>query len=74
MKPTFDNLLSLVKNGASIEFNPEILSFNNVRRIVKEAASHSGCIVTLRNTGAFSPENWLLLAEESQGHMKVVFS
>lgn len=73
MKPTFENLLSLVKRGTSIEFNPEIVSLNNVRRIVGEAALHSGCIVTLRNTDAFSPENWLLLAEEAKGHMKVVF-
>ena len=73
MKPTFENLLSLVKLGTSIEFNPEILSFNHVRRIVAEAALHPGCVVTLRNTDAFSAENWLLLAEEAKCHIKVVF-
>lgn len=73
MKPTFENLLSLVTNGASVVFNPEVLSFNHVRRIVQEAASHSGCIVTLRNTDAFSTSNWLLLVEEAKGHLKIVF-
>lgn len=73
MKPTFENLLSLVQTGTSIVFNPEILTFNNVRRIVQEAASHTGCIVSLRSTDAFSHDNWLLLAEEARGHMKIVF-
>ena len=73
MKPNFENLLSLVQKGTSVEFNPEILSFNNVRRIVQEAASHTSCKVTLRNTDAFSPDNWVLLAEEAKGHLAVVF-
>ena len=73
MKPNFENLLSLVKAGASVEFNPEILSFNSVRRIVQEAASHSACKVTLHNTDAFSTDNWLLLAEEAKGHMTIRF-
>ena len=67
MKPNFENILSLVQKGTSVEFNPEILSFNNVRRIVQEAASHTSCKVTLRNTDAFSPDNWVLLAEEAKG-------
>ena len=73
MKPNFENILSLVQKGTSVEFNPEILSFNNVRRIVQEAASHTSCKVTLRNTDAFSPDNWVLLAEEAKGHLAVVF-
>ena len=72
MKPNFENLLSFVQKGTSVEFNPEILSFNNVRRIVQEAASHTSCKVTLRNTDAFSPDNWVLLAEEAKGHLAVV--
>lgn len=73
MKPTYENLLSLVKYGVSVEFNPEVLSFNNVRRIVREAAFHANCIVVLHNTEAFSTDNWLLLAEEASGHLKIVF-
>ena len=73
MKPNFENLLSLVKAGASVEFNPELLSYNNVRRIVQEAALHTKCIVTLHNTDAFSSDNWLLLAEDAKGHMTVRF-
>jgi len=73
MKPNFENLLSLVQKGTSVEFNPEILSFNNVRRIVQEAALHPDCNVTLHNTDAFSSHNWILLAEEAKGHMRVNF-
>lgn len=73
MKPNFENLLSLVQKGTSVEFNPEILSFNNVRRIVQEAAAHSACRVTLHDTDAFSSDNWMLLAEDAKGHMTVVF-
>lgn len=74
MKPDFENLFALVKGGTSITFNPEALSLNSVRKIVREAASHTGCTVTLRNTEAFSTGNWLLLAEEAEGHLQVVFN
>lgn len=73
MQPTFENLLAFVKGGTSITFNPEVLSFNSVRKIVREAASHSGCMITLHNTEAFSTENWLMLAEEANGHLTIVF-
>lgn len=74
MKQTYENLFALVKGGTSITFNPEVLSFNSVRKIVREAASHHGCIVTLHNTEAFSTDNWMLLAEEANGHMTIVFN
>lgn len=73
MKQTFENLLALVKCGTSVTFNPEVLTFNSVRKIVREAALHKGCTVTLHNTEAFSTDNWLLLAEEASGHLRVVF-
>lgn len=73
MKPTFEFLLSLVKKGTSVEFNPEILSFNNVRRIVSEAASHPECVITLHFTDVFSDDKWLLLADEAKGQLKVTF-
>ncbi len=73
MKKTFENLFALVKGGTSITFNPEVLSFNSVRKIVREAASHNGCMVTLNNTDTFSTYNWLLLAEEASGHLTIVF-
>lgn len=74
MKQTFENLLALVKCGTSVTFNPEVLTFNSVRKIVREAASHKGCTVTLHNTEAFSTDNWLLLAEEANGDMTIVFN
>ena len=73
MKPNFENLLSLVQKGTSVELNPEILSFNNVRRIIQEAAAHHACKVTLHDTDAFSTDNWMLLADEAKGHMTVRF-
>ena len=73
MKPTFENLFALVKDGTSIAFNPEVLSFNSLRKIVREAATHTGCTVTLHNTEAFSTENWLMLAEEASGQLTIVF-
>lgn len=74
MKPAFENLFALVKDGTSVTFNPEALSLNSVRKIVREAASHTGCTVTLHNTEAFTTGNWLLLAEEASGHLTIVFS
>lgn len=73
MKKTFENLLMLVTDGCSVEFNPEVMSYNNVRRIVSEAAHHSGCVVVLHNTDAFSADNWKILAEEAGSHLRVVF-
>lgn len=74
MKPNFESLMSLASKGASVEFSPELIAFNHVRRIVQEVARHHGCTVTLRGTDAFSPEHWALLAEEANGHLKVVFN
>lgn len=74
MKPTFENLFALVKDGTGVTFNPEVLSFNSVRKIVREASLHTGCTVTLNNTEAFSTDNWLLLAEEASGHLTIVFA
>lgn len=71
MKPTFENLLTLAEQGVSIKFNPEMLSFNNVRRLVSEASHHSGCTVTLHYTDVFSIDNWRLLGEEASGHLQV---
>jgi len=71
MKPTIENLKSILENGTSLEFNPENLVLNDVRKLVRHARKHDAKI-TLQYTDAFTPAEWCDISAEGGRWLSIV--
>jgi len=70
MKPTVENLKTILKNGSAIGVIPENLPIAEVRKLVRHARRH-GASITLHYTDMFTPAEWELLSAEGGSNLTI---